>query len=356
MIRLVTLKAINKLYQWAVIGAGPAGIAAVGKLIDNGIPPESILWCDPYFQVGDLGRHWSNVSSNTKAKLFTSFLYESKSFAYEFAVEQFALKTLDPEQTCSLNSVVEPLQWVSDHLVKQVDARTVTIHAMSLSERVWSLHNASQTYKAHNVILATGAVPSSLNYPGVEVIPFEVAIDKERLRRVINFNETYAVFGSSHSAIMIVRDLIEMGVKKVINFYRSPCRYAIDMTDWILFDNTGLKGKTAEWAREHIDGVLPPNLIRYNTTEPNIARYLPECDKVIYAVGFQKRNSIVIGDYEDTSYNPYVGIIGPGLFGFGIGYPELKPDPFGSVESQVGLWKFMSYLNKVLPLWFRYHP
>jgi thioredoxin reductase len=227
---------------------------------------------------------------------------------------------------------------------------------MSLSERVWSLHNASQTYKAHNVILATGAVPSSLNYPGVEVIPFEVAIDKERLRRVINFNETYAVFGSSHSAIMIVRDLIEMGVKKVINFYRSPCRYAIDMTDWILFDNTGLKGKTAEWAREHIDGVLPPNLIRYNTTEPNIARYLPECDKVIYAVGFQKRNSIVIGDYEDTSYNPYVGIIGPGLFGFGIGYPELKPDPFGSVESQVGLWKFMSYLNKVLPLWFRYHP
>ncbi len=69
-------------------------------------------------------------------------------------------------------------------------------------------------------------------------------------------------------------------------------------------DNTGLKGNTAVWAREHIDGVLPNNLVRYNTSEPNIARYLPECDKVIYAVGFSKRNNIVIGDYEDTHHNP----------------------------------------------------
>ena len=62
----------------------------------------------------------------------------------------------------------------------------------------------------------------------------------------------------------------------------------------------------------------------------------------------------MIGNYEDTKHNPYVGIIGPGLFGFGIAYPELKSDPFGSVESQVGLWKFMVYLNKVLPVWFKY--
>ena len=62
-----------------------------------------------------------------------------------------------------------------------------------------------------------------------------------------------------------------------------------------------------------------------------------------------------IGTYEHSQYNPHVGIIGPGLFGLGIAYPELKPDPFGSVESQVGLWKFMVYLNKILPLWFKYH-
>lgn len=345
----------NKVFQWAVIGAGPAGIATVGKLLDKGIPAEQILWCDPHFKVGDLGMYWSNVSSNTKVKLFTNFLYACPSFAYEFAAEHFALKELNPEDTCTLKYVVEPLQWVSDQLVTQVEAQRTTIHSMSLSKRLWSLNDSSHTFLAHNVVLATGALPSSLNYPGVEVIPFDLAIDKTLLLNQIDLNKTYAVFGSSHSAIIILRYLVEMGVKKVINFYRSPCRYALDMGDWILFDNTGLKGQTADWARENIDGVLPKNLARYNTTEPNIARYLPECDKVIYAVGFEKRNNIVIGDYEDTKYNPHVGIIGPGLFGFGIAYPELKADPFGSVETQVGLWKFMTYLNRVLPVWFKYH-
>lgn len=345
----------NNVFQWTVIGAGPAGIAAVGKLLDNGISADQILWCDPHFKVGDLGMYWANVSSNTKAKLFTDFLNASPAFAYEFAAENFALKDLNPEETCTLKYAVEPLQWVSDQLVKQVETQQTTINSMALSDRLWSLSDGKKTYKSHNVILATGALPSNLNYPGVDVIPFDTAIDKERLAKIVNPEETYAVFGSSHSAIIILRYLVEMGAKKVINFYRSPCRYAIDMNDWILFDNTGLKGQTAAWARENIDGVLPPNLERYNTTEPNIARYLPECDKVIYAVGFEKRKNLVIGNYEGTKHNPYVGIIGPGLFGFGIAYPELKSDPFGSVESQVGLWKFMVYLNRVLPVWFKYH-
>jgi hypothetical protein len=148
---------------------------------------------------------------------------------------------------------------------------------------------------------------------------------------------------------------VDIGVKKIINFYRSPCRYAINMGDWILFDNTGLKGQTATWAREYIDGTLPPNLVRFPSNNKNIDQYLPECDKAIYAIGFKPRNTITIGDYEQNQYNPHVGIIGPGLFGLGVGFPELKTDPFGSQESQVGLWKFMVYLNKVLPLWFKYH-
>lgn len=49
-------------FQWAVIGAGPAGIAAVGRLMDHGIPASKILWVDPHFSAGDLGRYWSSVS------------------------------------------------------------------------------------------------------------------------------------------------------------------------------------------------------------------------------------------------------------------------------------------------------
>lgn len=345
---------MNKNFQWAVIGAGPAGIAAVGKLLDLGISGTDILWLDPYFKVGDFGRLWHNVSSNTKVHRFHDFLEAINSFSYKTAKVDFRLTHLKPEDTCILSEVVAPLLWVTQQLSNQLVTEKTVVHRMNLSERIWSLETDSKIYKAKNVILATGAVPSNLNYPGTELMPFDIAIDKERLAASVDKQKIYAVFGSSHSAIIILRHLVDLGVKKIINFYRSPCRYAIEMDDWILFDNTGLKGETALWARENIDGILPSNLVRYNTTEPNIARFLPGCDKVIYAVGFEKRNTIVIGDYEQAGYNPHVGIIGPGLFGLGIAYPELKADPFGSFESQVGLWKFMVYLNKVMPVWLRY--
>lgn len=344
----------NNNFQWAVIGAGPAGIAAVGKLLDNQVNPQDILWFDPYFNAGDLGMFWSEVSSNTKVKLFTQFLEAIRSFNYANCSIDFEINQLDPDSTCTLKHAVKPLQWVSEHLQKRVSAHKELVHNLYLNQRKWHLVTDKGTFRSKNVILATGSVPSTLNYPGVDVLAFDTAIDKGKLAKAIDKEHTFAVFGSSHSAIIIVRYLVELGVKKIINFYRSPCRYAVDMGDWILFDNTGLKGDTARWARENIDGAVPHNLERYNTTDPNIARYLPECDKVIYAVGFEKRNNLIIGDYEDTRYNPHIGIIGPGLFGLGIAYPELKPDPFGTFEVQVGLWKFMTYLNKIMPVWLKY--
>lgn len=36
-------------YEWTVIGAGPAGIAAVGRLLDHGVAAERIAWVDPAF-------------------------------------------------------------------------------------------------------------------------------------------------------------------------------------------------------------------------------------------------------------------------------------------------------------------
>lgn len=344
----------KRIFQWAVVGAGPAGIAAIGKLLDAGIPSKHILWIDPFFKVGDLGALWHNVSSNTTVKLFTNFLLAADSFLYQQAPIDFQLNHLPPENTCLLNHIVEPLQWITDHLVKKVHTAQVTVDDMVLSKSVWSLHCKSEVYHAENVILATGATPENLHYPGVSTIPFDEAIDKERLAKIVNTGSAYAVFGSSHSAIIIINYLVDLGVKKIINFYRSPCRYAIYMDDWILFDNTGLKGHTAKWAKQHIDGILPDNLVRYKSNEANIATYLPECDKAIFAVGFKRRESVKLGGYEHHQYNPHIGIIGPGLFGLGIAYPEIKPDYFGSVESQVGLWKFMVYLNKVLPIWFKY--
>ena len=348
----------KSIYQWAVVGAGPAGIAAVGKLIDAGVPASEVIWIDPEFKVGDLGQYWRHVSSNTTVQRFLDFLQASAAFAYDKAASDFRLNQLPLDKTCILSDVVQPLQWVTAHLQSRVHSVCASVTKLSLTHRQWHLKTEQASFKADHVVLATGAEPIQFNYPvnhpGLTVLPLVTALNREKLIQVVNKSDTYAIFGSSHSAMIVIRSLVELGVQKVINFYRSPCYYAIDQGDWILFDNTGLKGETATWARECIDGVLPANLTRHLSNEANLARFLPECQYVIYAVGFVSRCSLYIEGYQQVMHNPHNGIIGPGLFGFGIGFPEIGVDPLGYVESQVGLWKFMVYLNKVLPIWLRY--
>lgn len=343
---------MQKDFEWAVIGAGPAGIAAVGRLIDNGISAENIAWFDPAFNVGDLGAYWYDVSSNTKVDLFIRFLEASEAFAY--GEKRWPIDALERNDTCRLENVVEPLRWVSDHLSKRVNSYRGHVHEISLQRRAWQISCGEHSYKSKQVILATGATPLQLSHPEVEVISLEVALNRSLLKDAIQPGESVAVFGSSHSSIVALMNLYELGVKKIVNFYLEPCKYAIQMDDWILFDNTGLKGQAAAWAREYIDGTWPDNFERYHSSDDTVRKYLSSCDKVVYTIGFKPRQDIVIAGYETCRYDPRTGILAPGLFGFGIGYPELKLDPMGNEEWQVGLWKFMRYLNDRLPIWQSY--
>ena len=272
-------------YEWSVIGAGPAGIAAVGKLLDSGIDAHSIAWVDPAFQVGDFGSKWASVPSNTQVHLFKKFFHGCKAFDFSKA-GSFEIDQLPEDETCELRCAVEPLLYISDHLKKQVNCLTGTAQHLSLSGQAWEIQTDKQNIEAKKVILAIGSVPNTLPLPDVNEISLENAIDADRLNQCCGANETVGVFGSSHSAILVLRRLLEKPVKKVINFYLEPLKYAVYFKDWILFDNTGLKGNTADWAREHIDNQLPDNLLRVCSTDENINEYLSECDKVVYAVGF----------------------------------------------------------------------
>lgn len=342
------------IYRWAVIGAGPAGIAAVGKLIDAGIPAKEIAWFDPHFATGDVGRLWRNVPSNTKVELFIKYLNASAAFNYKQCPHDFAINHLPPKNTCKLGLMVEPLQWITDHLIKKVHVVKDTVEWLSLKNRQWHIKTATHTLSSQNVILAIGATPKNLSYPNTTVIPLEMALDTDVLPQYIEPEDTISVFGASHSAILALKNLVEHKVKRIINFYRHPLCYAKDVNDWILFDNTGLKGIAAEWAREHIDGQLPANLTRVYANEENIEHYLPLCTKTIYAVGFERRHLPVIENMTHISCVEQCGIIAPGLFGFGIAFPEAKLNPLGILEYRVGMWKFMDYLSYIMPIWLNY--
>lgn len=339
--------------DWAVIGAGPAGIAAIGKLMDQGIPSQKICWIDPHFMVGDLGQKWRHVPSNTRAELFLRFLNDCKAFNFKNRPSKFHLESLDPKETCALEHMSSPLQWVTHHLKEKVHSIQTTAMALSLSQGRWEIKTQNGPLYAKNVILAIGSDSKTLPLTGPELINLETALDPEKLKKAVNAQDSVAVFGSSHSAILILASLIELKVKKVINFYRSPHRYAIDLDDWILFDDTGLKGFSAKWAKEHLDGTLPQQLTRILISDHTFEESLALCNKVIYAVGFERRKLPVLEQYEHLHYDDRTGIIAPGLFGLGIAFPQAKFNPLGQLEFRVGLWKFMDYLNSILPIWIK---
>ncbi len=339
-------------YAWTVIGAGPAGIAAVGKLLDQGIPPDKIAWVDPAFAAGDLGGKWRSVSSNTIAGTFMSFLNSSAAFRFSQA-PPWPLAEVDPEETCALALVADPLVWVTGQLRERVRVFETTATSLTLRRRQWYIETRDPELTSDNVILAVGAVPRRLDYP-IDEIPVEVALDAEQLAEVPLEGATVAVFGSSHSSMIALPHLLRHPVRKVINFYRSPLKYAVYLRDWILFDDTGLKGRAAVWARENIDGVYPERLERCLVSGPQFDEKVAECDRVVYTVGFEQRKLPETPQWGPLPYNRMNGILAPGLFGLGIAFPEYAEDPYGYGQYRVGLQKFVDYLDAVLPLWMAY--
>lgn len=340
---------ISKTYHWTVVGAGPSGIAAVGKLLDCGIPSQDIAWLDPHFRVGDIGGKWGNVPSNTQVSLFLRFLRDCKAFGY---AGKFPIDQMDPKENCYLKEIAAPLQWVTNQLKQQVKVFQDVALSLNLINRSWEIKTTHDSIHSKNVILAIGSEAKMLNYPHKETIPLEIALDIEKL--TIKPKTTIGVFGSSHSAVLALANLVNAGAHQIINFYRSPHHYALYMEDWILFDNTGLKGYAATWAKQHLDGKHPSNLKRILTSDHSFEEALALCDQVVYAVGFERRKIPVLEQFEETSYNDKTGIIAPGLFGLGIAFPQAKYDPLMNLEHRVGLWKFMDYLNEILPIWLKY--
>ncbi|MBV8786617.1 MAG: pyridine nucleotide-disulfide oxidoreductase, partial [Mycobacterium sp.] len=184
-----------------MIGAGPAGIAAVGRLLDRGIAAETIAWIDPAFAAGDLGQKWRSVSSNTQVGHFLDYLNGSSAFRFAEA-PPMPLHEVDSRETCVLALVAEPLVWITGNLRDRVTTYETTATALTLQRKQWTIETEQQQIESKNVILAVGAVPKKLSHPRLREIPVEVALDPEKLRDQPLDGATVAVFGSSHSSMI----------------------------------------------------------------------------------------------------------------------------------------------------------
>ncbi len=340
--------------DWLIVGGGPAGISTVGVLMAIGISPSRIIWIDPVFDGGHI-THYPNVPANNTMQGFIDFIVACNTFKECTAADVEELKLLQPEGNYELRYIIKVLRHMTDFLRTQVKSVVASMTALHFHHDMWHIGTSiNTTITAAHVVLATGSHPKTLEYEQHKIIPLDIALNPPALASTVSANDRIAVLGSSHSAILILKFLSELAqpVEKIINLYRHPIQYAVDMGTWTMVTPHSLKGVAAEWAKNVLEKNPPKNLTRIVSTDETLKEVLPSCTKVIYALGFERNDLPAINNSQAIStYNESTGFIAPRLFGIGIAFPELWADPSGYQFHRVGLNSFMEYAQHVIPEW-----
>lgn len=337
------------IYQWCIVGAGLGGICMVVRLLEHGVDPEKIVWIDPDFQVGDLGKYWYNTPSNSSINEFMHNFNQAP--AMEFT--QLPLKYQSPFHNKSstdsvpLSHLTNALQFITANLKKKLSV----FHSMATKiyhKEQWHITmDQHHDIAATHLVLATGSIPNPSQYPFPSIIPLSIALNPDKLVTQVDLTDTVIVFGSSHSAILAMKHLSDIHVNKIINIYRCELIYQQHIDGRCKNAFNGLKQTAALWAQHHIDQYPLKNLERHQLNEADIPTLLSQSTKQIYATGFQRRATIKANINLDT-YCHLTGSIDNQLYGIGIAYPLLKQDDFGSEEYAVGFSSFLESANNII--------
>ena len=283
------------------------------------------------------------------------------------------LQRLPGDKGCALSHVAKLCRELSDGLRNHPQVQDLECRVISADRKdgIWNValdSEGEQEARAEALYLCTGSVPATYHLDACQELPLLTALTPSLLKAALPRDATVVVVGNSHSAVLVLKNLydLEQRPAKVIHYARHPLKYAVYMDGWILYDNTGLKGVAAEWAKEVLDkdAVDWPGYTRVSD-ETGFKRAVEDARSsakslhVVGAIGFQRD---LLPDVREEAPIPSIthdratGQLQSsenskldGLYGFGIAFPELWTDPYGNKENHVGLWKFMKYIRRSVP-------
>ena len=323
-----------------IIGSGAAGLLLLLSLEKAGIQPERITVIDPHFDCGDLMRKWSCVRSNTVWHQTLQAVPTDKPLPEPLA-------SLDPEQPCELRYIVQYLLFLTKPFLNRCTIKTgIAQKAIQDEAGIWNvwIKGSTKAITASHLIVATGSEPKSMDLP-FPSIPLHVALDATKLSEYVKPNEHVLLFGTAHSSTIIIQNLITNGVKRITNFYATPKPFYFARDG----DYDGIKQDAAVIADKILANEMPQvELVSIHDTAGMI-RKTREADKVIYAIGFEQRDSLKIN--ENTGRIEYDGDTGrlrgvTNAWGFGIAYPNRAED---KQHWDVSVPSFAAHIQKQLP-------
>ena len=404
-------------YDAIVIGAGPGGLATLASLLDAGT--SSVIWIDRTFNGGRLNSLYREISSwvppprlhdagdpyeltcrNTKAGIYLDAIHSSPTCTriadaapHPNAID--GLKAIDRDETCELSLAGDMVMLLTkgllataavDNIFGEVeDARwSVSINAFDLmlmiQDSSWTVTiPGHDRVTAPRLFLCTGSHPTPSSFhtqynPDLTPLDLDQCMVRSTLPSLFPSDRpsTIAVIGNSHSGILVCRNIYELSSShtrdiRILNFRRRGIRFAEYRDDGIVFDNTGLKGATADWARDVMEKHPDEAILQQIELDDEDAVYrahLPKCTHIVYAIGYTPSayprlyvdGRRIDQDVEFDMHTSGFRILGTeevvkGLFGCGIAFPELVKDPEGHVEAAVGLAKFFKFAERVKGDW-----
>ncbi|OQV07074.1 hypothetical protein CLAIMM_11560 isoform 1 [Cladophialophora immunda] len=386
----------KRVYDAVVVGAGGAGVATVGALLHyhQGF---RIGWVDPDFSGGRISKRYRDVSSNTKTSLFRQYADAFEPFRQIVASTPkpnavTVLEALEQNRGCRLRYAADMLTMLTSGLRKhpnvEIHVGDMSAADFQTSSAAWSMcldpsdQAPDRKIYARNVIMCTGSSPTKIPLPcsTPTVLDLDDVLDRQKLRSSLPSADeslVVGVIGTSHSAIVAIMNLYELATGgthprlQVKWFVRGPMTYAVEMDGWILRDNTGLKGASADFARAHLEddklrespvGKVLTKVDCPDVRDASMTPHLDSCTHVVEAIGYTRdplpRLSVDGTTLEGITHDPTKGLLldgnghaVPHAYGAGIAFPERVTDPAGNTESAVGLWKFIKYLHRVAPTW-----
>jgi hypothetical protein len=376
--------------KYAIIGAGPAAICAIPRLLESGVESQDIIWIDPQFKVGEFGTTLSmgsSVPGNTAVEDYQKVnaeIFQLLPACAPTGGQQFEIDNLDPRFVCSLKTASESLQHITDRLRNLITSVEGTVSHIITTEtglkiEMTLLDGASHFITTKRVILATGATPKIFQLPPahhkIKMIHPNVAFIQTSLEDYLCQHPgatTVAVIGSSHSAALATMHLLKAGmcVKQFMNKeykYATPTT-APDGRKYTMYDNTGLKGDVARFTKQLLadmkagTGEYQDRLQLYigkDRQEINILleKNLSDCSHAVAAIGYETANTLRVDGLplSQLSHNNKTTAFEDvkGLFGIGVAFPLEVKAISGELEPAVGVGKFWSTVSDphVLELW-----
>ena len=319
--------------QICIIGSGAAGLLVLYNLEKNGIDPTCITVIDPTQNGGDLQYKWQTVRSNTTWRQIFEAVPARTSFAIPYC-------QLTPEQPIELKYAIQYLLDCTQSYRTKTFLRTDKVKSAGYDNGLWTVTlEKKQTPLSFDVVFfCQGSEPKSLDLP-FPSIPLEIALDPRRLSTYIKPGQHILVFGTAHSAPLLVKNLTDLGAR-VTNFYATekPFYFASDGH----YD--GIKYDAADIAKNILQGQYPNVALESVHDMAALIRASKSAEACIYACGFEQR----LIQPEWKRYDGQTGRIEntTTAWGFGIAYPNRASD---GVHWDVSIPAFQAHIQTQMP-------